>query len=276
MIVFPHQPGPGPRYSYDVSIQILDVATGSVRALNDRKQRMSGATFSPDGAHIAYSYPRDGDSRFVNEVCISPAAGGNGRSLTRTLDRNFTNSHWMPDSRSLIIRANDGTSAGIWIQPLDGPARRLETGSAVPASDISISRSGQMALIASEPDRPGELYFFAAPGGQFQRLTDFNADIAALEVGKQEPIRWRGPDNFDMDGVLTYPPGYQPGRPYPLVLFIHGGPRGASTMAFSARAQWLASHGWVVFQPNYRGSDNLGNAYQAAIWNDAGAGPGAT
>ncbi len=77
-----------------------------------------------------------------------------------------------------------------------------------------------------------------------------------------------------MDGILTYPPGYQPGRPYPLVLFIHGGPRGTSTMAFSARAQWLASHGWVVFQPNYRGSDNLGNAYQAAIWNDAGAGPG--
>ena len=45
-------------------------------------------------------------------------------------------------------------------------------------------------------------------------------------------------------------------------------------MGFSARAQWLASHGWVVFQPNYRGSDNLGNDYQAAIWNDAGAGPG--
>ena len=87
-------------------------------------------------------------------------------------------------------------------------------------------------------------------------------------------MRWRGADNFDMDGILTYPPGYQPGRPYPLVLFIHGGPRGASTMAFSARAQWLASHDWIVFQPNYRGSDNLGNTYQAAIWNDAGAGPG--
>ncbi len=45
-------------------------------------------------------------------------------------------------------------------------------------------------------------------------------------------------------------------------------------MAFSARVQWLASHGWVVFQPNYRGSDNLGNDHQAAIWNDSGAGPG--
>jgi dipeptidyl aminopeptidase/acylaminoacyl peptidase len=274
MIVFPHQPGPGPRYINDVSIRIVDAATGAVRALNNRNERMSGGSSSPDGAWVAYSYPRDGDSRYVNEVWVAPAAGGDGRSLTRPLDRNFTNSQWMPDSRSVVVRATDGTSVGIWIQPLEGAAQRLETGSAVPSSDISISRSGSLAVTASEPNRPGELYVLRAPGGQFQRLTDFNAHIAALELGKQEPIRWRGPDNFDMDGILTYPPGYEAGRPYPLVLFIHGGPRGASSMAFSARAQWLASHGWVVFQPNYRGSDNFGNAYQAAIWNDAGAGPG--
>jgi dipeptidyl aminopeptidase/acylaminoacyl peptidase len=274
MIAFPYQPGPGPRYTNDVSIRILEVETGSIRALNARKERMSGATFSPDGAQVAYSYPRDGDNRCVNEIFIAPAAGGDGRSLTRALDRNFTNSYWMPDSRSLLIRANDGTSAGLWIQPLDGPARRLDTGSAIPSGGITVSHSGQVALLASEPDRPAELYFISAPGSPLQRLTDFNAHIAALELGKQEPIRWRGADNFDMDGILTYPPGYQTGRPYPLVLYIHGGPRGASSMAFSDRAQWLAAHGWVVFQPNYRGSDNLGSAFQAAIWNDAGAGPG--
>jgi dipeptidyl aminopeptidase/acylaminoacyl peptidase len=163
---------------------------------------------------------------------------------------------------------------GLWIQPLEGAARRLDTGKAVPASDVTISRSGQMALLASEPDHPTELYFLSSPGSRLERLTGFNAQIAALDLGRQEPIQWRGADNFNMDGILTYPPGYQAGRPYPLVLYIHGGPRGASNMAFSARAQWLAAHGWIVFQPNYRGSDNLGNAFQAAIWNDAGAGPG--
>jgi dipeptidyl aminopeptidase/acylaminoacyl peptidase len=273
-IVFAHQEHPGPRYLYEVGVRVLDVASGSIRAFNERTQRMSGARFSPDGTVVAYSYPRDGDSRFVNEIFVAPAAGGVGRSLTRALDRHVTSFQWMPDSRSVVIRANDGTAVSIWIQPLEGPARKLATGSAVAASDITVSRSGQMALLASEPDRPSELYFLPAPGGQLQRLTDFNAHIAALELGKTEPLRWRGADNFDMDGVLTFPPGYQAGRPYPLVLFIHGGPRGTSTVAFSARAQWLASHGWIVFQPNYRGSDNLGNAFQAAIWNDAGAGPG--
>jgi dipeptidyl aminopeptidase/acylaminoacyl peptidase len=58
------------------------------------------------------------------------------------------------------------------------------------------------------------------------------------------------------------------------VLYIHGGPRSASKEAFSARGQLLAAQGWIVFEPNYRGSDNNGNSYQAAINNDAGAGPG--
>ncbi len=273
-IVFAHQEHPGPRYLNEVGVRILDVTGGSIRAFNERTQRMRGARFSPDGTSIAYSYPRDGDNRFVNEIFVAPASGGVGRSLTRTLDRNFGSFEWTPDSRSVVIRANDGPSASLWVQPLDGPATKLGTGRAVPASDISVSRSGQMALLASEPDRPSELYFLPATGGPLQRLTDLNANIAALELGKTEPLRWRGADNFEMDGVLTFPPGHRADRSYPLVLLIHGGPRGASTVAFSARAQWLASHGWIVFQPNYRGSDNLGNAFQAAIWNDAGAGPG--
>ena len=58
------------------------------------------------------------------------------------------------------------------------------------------------------------------------------------------------------------------------MLVIHGGPRAASLETFAAQAQIFAARGWVVFQPNYRGSDQLGNDYQSAIINDAGAGPG--
>jgi dipeptidyl aminopeptidase/acylaminoacyl peptidase len=95
-----------------------------------------------------------------------------------------------------------------------------------------------------------------------------------LELGKSETIRWTGPDGYKNDGVVTYPPDFQPNRKYPLVLYIHGGPRSASKQAFSNYAQLFAAQGWVVFEPNYRGSDNLGDAFQSAIWNDAGAGPG--
>lgn len=107
-----------------------------------------------------------------------------------------------------------------------------------------------------------------------KRLSDFNREIATLNLGATDRISWDGPDGFKEDGVLVYPPDFQQSRRYPLVLIIHGGPQASSTTAFSFLAQLMATHGYVVFSPNYRGSDNLGNAYQRAIWNDAGDGPG--
>ena len=73
---------------------------------------------------------------------------------------------------------------------------------------------------------------------------------------------------------MVYPPAFAQEKKYPLVLVIHGGPRASSTLSFSFLPQFLAAHDYVVFEPNYRGSDNLGNAYQRAIFNDAGDGPG--
>jgi dipeptidyl aminopeptidase/acylaminoacyl peptidase len=113
----------------------------------------------------------------------------------------------------------------------------------------------------------------AAPGESVRRLTDVNAGIAALPLGKAEMISYTF-EKFDQNGVLTYPPDFDPAKKYPLVLLIHGGPRAASMLTFSAAAQLMAARGWLVFQPNYRGSDNLGRAFQSAISGDAGAGPG--
>jgi dipeptidyl aminopeptidase/acylaminoacyl peptidase len=73
--------------------------------------------------------------------------------------------------------------------------------------------------------------------------------------------------------VLIYPLHYHGGKA-PLVLLIHGGPQGASTLGWGAQAQIFAAHGFFVFEPNYRGSTNLGDAYQHAITDDAGDGPG--
>ena len=74
--------------------------------------------------------------------------------------------------------------------------------------------------------------------------------------------------------MLTYPAGYSQGRRYPLVLVVHGGPNSASRERFSLLPQLVAAQGWFVFEPNYRGSDNSGNAFYASIYRDAGQGPG--
>jgi dipeptidyl aminopeptidase/acylaminoacyl peptidase len=140
--------------------------------------------------------------------------------------------------------------------------------------DAAVGSSGQIAFTGSEPQRPTELYYLANKSAEPTRLTDFNAALTALELGKPETMRWTGPDGYKEDAVVTYPPGFSPSGKYPLVLYVHGGPRSASRESFSIFAQLIAAKGWVVFEPNYRGSDNDGSEYQAAIWNDAGAGPG--
>src|SRR5258708_18123922 len=83
----------------------------------------------------------------------------------------------------------------------------------------------------------------------------------------------RGPDGFREDGVLTFPPDFDKSKKYPLVLLVHGGPRSASKKAFSRQAPLMAAKGLGVFEPNYPGSDKLGNPYQSSIHNHAGARP---
>ena len=113
--------------------------------------------------------------------------------------------------------------------------------------DASVGPKGQIAFTGSEPSRPADLYYLASPDSRPVRLTDFQREIAALELGKPESITWDGPDGLKMDGVLTYPPGFDAARKYPLVLYIHGGPRSASKQAFHpARNCWPPRAGWYL------------------------------
>jgi len=259
------------------AIQMLDVESGQMKAMTGRTHNESQPLFSPDGVHIAHWYPRDGQQKNVNEIYVGPATGGDTASVTRQVDRNVQRAMWMPDGKSLLVSANDGTTTGLWIQPIDGKPRRIDLGRVVATAafwlDASMGPKGELAFTGTEPDRPGELYYLASPTSAPQRMTEFNKDIAALELGRTETVRWEN-EGFHIDGVVTYPPDFVATKKYPMVLYIHGGPRSASKQSFSSRAQLLAAHEWIVFEPNYRGSDNLGNDFQAAIWNDAGAGPG--
>jgi dipeptidyl aminopeptidase/acylaminoacyl peptidase len=118
-----------------------------------------------------------------------------------------------------------------------------------------------------------ELYYLASPDATPRRLTSYNDTTAALALGRMEEVTW-GNEGWNENGILVYPPDFSAERKYPLVLLIHGGPESASKTSFGSLPQYLASHGWLVFMPNYRGSDNLGNAYQSAITAQWGKGPG--
>ena len=260
------------------TLQILNVETGDVRKLTKHEKFESFAQFSPDGSHVAYWYPRDGDPNNENEIFVTPTTGGDGTDATQAIDRCLVRAIWMPDGNSLLVGGHDAAQTSLWVQPLSGAAKKLSLGDISPSwsfwVDAFVGRKGDIAFTGSTPAQPSELYYMASATDPPKRLTDFNHEIAALALSKAQRFEWKGPDNLQEDGILVYPPDFQKGRKYPLVLIIHGGPTASSTTQFSFLSQLMAAHGYVVFSPNYRGSDNLGNAYQRLIWNDAGDGPG--
>jgi dipeptidyl aminopeptidase/acylaminoacyl peptidase len=263
-----------------VSVWILDVATREVSSLSGIHRFQNNPRFSPDGKWISYWYARDGryDLGWVNDIYVEASTGGVKKNLTRSLDRNFYFAEWMPSGNAVLVGANDQTTVGLWIQPIEGPPSRLDLGNLVINGaygyDINVGTNNAIAFSATTPTRPSELYFIDGPMSKPRQLTHLNDLPTNITWGKTERVTWKGPDEFEEDGVLMYPADFSPDKVYPLVLVIHGGPNSASKLNFNAMGHLMAAEGWFVFMPNYRGSDNLGNKYYASIVGDWGRGPG--
>jgi dipeptidyl aminopeptidase/acylaminoacyl peptidase len=255
-------------------LRSVDVATGRVTDLVMETPASLGA-FSPDGRSVLMGLPRGPEPGFnPSGIHVQAIAGGARTDATPSIDRALNGMEWLPDGRSLLLNGSDLTAQAFWLQPLAGEPRRLDLGAVHASSRADVARDGTVAFIGREAQRPAELYVMKAGEWRPRRLTDLNAALAAKRTGRVETVTWDGPDGFRQNGVLIYPPDYQAGRRYPLVLNIHGGPMGASTEGFNLFDQLLAAQGWLVFAPNYRGSSTQGRAFQAAVVNDAGEGPG--
>ena len=270
-IAFTRFPGPYWGPSFQSVIDTVDVAGGATHPLVTDQADVD-PRYAPNGNALAWMRPRNGDQNNGNAVYVS--VDGRQRDVTVALARNFNNYVWLPNGKTLLLAGGDGTHSVLWQQPLSGKASKLELGDVEAGTDVSVAKTGALAFIGSTTSHPGELYVMNSASAKPRQLTNLNAFVDKLALGRTESIDWQGPNGFHEDGVLTYPVGYQKGQKYPLVLVIHGGPEAGSTVQFSPLPQLLAAAGFVVFQPNYRGSTNLGDAYQHAIYRDTGDGPG--
>ena len=278
-ILFVRQLSPSSGDRTQAQVQRIEVASGVVTAVASERIYVGYPQPSPDGRSVVFWGQHDGLPAGNQDVFLAQGADKPSRNLSAAgVDRTIFGTWWLPDSKRLIVSGNDGLGVGLWTLGLDGKAQKLATGAVMPANGYwvegDVSRQGVIAFVGQTPDQPGELYVMDSLSAAPRKLTSVNAWVSSMQIGRMEEVHWKGPQGTMIDGVLTLPPGAGAGQRYPLALMIHGGPNSASRMRFTVPAQALAARGFIVFEPNYRGSDNLGNAFKASIRGDAGEGPG--
>jgi len=270
-------PSPHMADQFNNRIHLFDLASGETRPLLPVVQAgvyVEVEEFSPDGRYLAFGQTRGRELDLQpTGIFVKPVTGDDMIDVTAHIDRNLDGTAWLPDGESILVTGNDLTVRALWRQPLEGAPERIDLGDIHPGAPI-VAPNGTVVFVGEETHRPAELYTMRVGEWKPRRLTNFNDALAEMKLGKVETVIWDGPDGFEENGVLTYPPDHKEGRRYPLVLNIHGGPMAASGEAFDTFNQILAARGWLVFSPNYRGSTSQGIAFQSAVVNDAGDGPG--
>lgn len=256
------------------SIVAIDLADGGVREVASAPSSDSPVV-SADGKRVIY-LAEDPHAFAQSELFAANLDGSRARDLSARLDRNVQFGIFTPRD-TVVVGVNDVTRDRLFALTPDGASRALPLGDVDVNGGATASRDGTLAFVGVTPAHPSELYVLHPDAGIAtgsprttaatapRRLTHYNDAVAAHALGRTRTLTWRSADGFTVDGVLTEPPGgVARGKKYPLMVLIHGGPTATSYEAFNSLAQLMAAHGWLVFQPNYRGSDNLGRRFAMA------------
>jgi dipeptidyl aminopeptidase/acylaminoacyl peptidase len=256
-------------------VDVVDVKSGTIAQLTSHAGYEADPRFSPDGKHVAYAHSLGDNQVTLNEAYVTGPEGGEGVALSHGFDRAVHDFAWLPDSSGLYFACADKTEVALVRAPLAGSFERVDLGGLEISSSLdgAIARDGTIAFVGSNAKEPAELYL-RTTAGAIVKLTNDNASIATLDLGTSQTVTFQTSLGIAGDAKLIEPPGFIAGKRYPLVLVIHGGPTGSSTLSFDRMGQQMAARGWLVLEPNYRGSDNLGLAYQRGVLYDPEEGPG--
>ena len=228
-------------------------------------------SWSPDGRWITYVTSLDPKLLYyaTKHVSFSPAKGGAAIIPTPSFDRMATLPRFAPDGKSIyFIADDDGTQNLCQVSLVDGKITR-PVGGRLTVDSYSFSKDGALAVAISDTVHPYEV--FALPGGNLTRLSHLNdAWLAQLKLSPGEYVSFKSKDGTIIHGYLYKPVDYVPGKKYPAILRLHGGPTDEYEAEFEGFAQLFAANGYVVLYPNPRGSSGYGEDFCKAIFADWG------
>jgi dipeptidyl aminopeptidase/acylaminoacyl peptidase len=256
-----------PTYRYD--IYAVSREGGDARALTTNPGNDRAPSVSPDGEWMAYLRSRERGAEtdvMVVRLASNGAFGGTPRNLTESWDLDPRAPAFSPDGASVGFMASTRGNEHAFEAPREGGAVRQVTTGDRQLGRISSSTDGRVwAYSASDAVTPAELYVLNRDRNEEFRATRFNeAWLSELTLVAPERMTWRVQDGTEIEGWLVKPVGYEPGRKYPLVLKIHGGPHSAYGNVFFRTFHVLSARGFFVLYPNPRGSSGYGHQYQYA------------
>jgi len=271
---------PDANQNTDIFVVPADSAAGDgvkPRAVTTSPGADSAPAWSPDGKWIAYLAGCDPKDLWYgpNAVAIvsaAPADAAAPRLLTAALDRNAESPRFTPDGAAVLFLLEEGGNRHLARVPAaGGEVERLVAGERDVAA-FDLGPKGEIAVLESQPDHPGEVSAVAAAGGSsLRRLSHANdASLAGIRVAPVERFRAKSADGTPIDAFLTRPPDAPAGARLPTILRIHGGPASQFSTAWSLEWQLLAAHGYAVVAANPRGSTGYGRDFSRAIWADWG------
>jgi dipeptidyl aminopeptidase/acylaminoacyl peptidase len=272
--------GDGDNNWWIAELDRVDLASGALTRIAAPGEQLNFPRASPDGRSVAYIGGLMSDFGAVGgDIWLVSAAGGTPRNVTPGFAGTFTSIQWR--GPRLIASALVGDRATILsVDPASGATRTLWSAPrTIRAGDgqVALDRTGtRAAAVIEDFEHAPELVSGPiATLGKAGPITQANAALTG--AGSARSISWTS-DGRTVQGWLMAPRAIEPGKTYPMVVMVHGGPSSATTPNFigntarDALTRRLLDRGYYIFQPNPRGSYGQGEAFTRANVRDFGGG----
>lgn len=278
---------PGFFARYNSTVYTVPATGGEPRTIVNQPGTNRAAHFSPDGRWIAFVSSGGSAGMITAKDLYVVSVDASPDSIRKlTTDAWMGEFTWAPDSRSILYTTwEPGHGSGEHMFELPIMRVELESGRSEPLTPgpvvnyfMSISDDGTRVAYKSVESRTvGDVYVTHLADGKTTRLTDINPELRQLELGEQKPVSWKSFDGAEIWGLLLTPPGYEPGKRIPLVVYCHGGPIGGFNYGIFPHfphipgqvsgypSEAMAGVGIAVLFPMPRGGSGYGVAGYRAI-----------
>ncbi len=254
--------------SRDTDVWTIPSHGGPLTRISDHTEADASPRFSPDGKTIAFLGSTI--QRQHPKIYLAPSTGGTpSRLAVDGLDLLIANLQWSGGNSLLFEAAARGTNA---VYKVDLQARSATPVLSGERSVSSLSaRGSKFAYLVNDFQNLDDIYVSNSGGTGERRLTLHNAVLwTDLQLAGVERMQYKSTDGTPVDGFLVKPAGWQPGKKYPVLLTVHGGPAGMYGVDWNHEFQVYAAKGYGVFFTNPRGSTGYGEEFARAIKNNWG------